>query len=147
VVNSQEDSMSTVPVVLVGHGGYPAGVRDAVEMILGEQSNVATVALPPDGSTEEVAEQVSTAVELLGGTDGAALVLADLMGGSPANAVGLLALRNPELHLVAGLNLAMALEVLTSTADSAAELASVAETAGKGGVVDVGARLRAAAGA
>jgi mannose/fructose-specific phosphotransferase system component IIA len=44
--------MTTIPVVLVGHGGYPAGVRDAVEMILGEQDNVATVALPPDGSTE-----------------------------------------------------------------------------------------------
>jgi mannose/fructose/sorbose-specific phosphotransferase system IIA component len=112
--------MSTIPVVLVGHGGFPAGVRDAVEMILGEQSNVATVALPPDGSTEDVAEQVGSAVHLLGGSDGAALVLADLMGGSPANAVGLLALRNPALHLVAGLNLAMALEVLTSGAGTAA---------------------------
>jgi PTS system mannose-specific IIA component len=138
--------MSTIPVVLVGHGGFPAGVRDAVEMILGEQSNVATVALPPDGSTEDVAEQVSSAVHLLGGTDGAALVLADLMGGSPANAVGLLALRDPALHLVAGLNLAMALEVLTSGAGTAAELAAVAEQAGRDGVVDVGARLRAAAG-
>jgi len=37
------------------------------------------------------------------------------MCGSPANAVGLLALRNPDLHLVAGLNLPMVLEVLTST--------------------------------
>jgi PTS system mannose-specific IIA component len=139
--------MTTIPVILVGHGGYPAGVRDAVEMILGEQPNVATVALPPDGGTEQVAEQVSAAVDLLGGTDGdgGALVLADLMGGSPANAVGLLALRDPGLHLVAGLNLPMALEVLTSGAGSAAELAAVAEDAGKGGIVDVGARLRAAA--
>jgi mannose/fructose/sorbose-specific phosphotransferase system IIA component len=134
--------MSTIPVIFVGHGGYPDGVRDAVEMILGEQPQVATVSLAPDGSTEQIAEQVATAI---GGAGNAALVLADLMGGSPANAVGLLALRNPDLHLVAGLNLPMVLEVLTSTASTAAELAAVAEGAGRDGVVDVAARLRAAA--
>lgn len=137
--------MTGVPVVLVGHGGFPAGVRDAVEMILGEQDRVATVSLAPDGSTEAVGEQVAAAVRELGGAEGA-LVLADLMGGSPANAVGLLALRDPTLHVVAGLNLAMALEVLTSVAGTAGELAAVAESAGRDGVMDVGARLRAAAG-
>jgi PTS system mannose-specific IIA component len=134
----------TVPVVFVGHGGFPAGVVDAVEMILGPQEHVATVSLPPDGSTEAVAEQVTAAVDRLGGDQGA-LVLADLMGGSPANAVGLLVLRDPRLYLVAGLNLSMALEVLTSVVDTAAELADVAASAGRGGVVDVAAQLRAAA--
>jgi mannose/fructose-specific phosphotransferase system component IIA len=109
-------------------------------MILGEQPQVVTVSLAPDGSTEEIAERVAAAVD-----GNAALVLADLMGGSPANAVGLLALRDPDLHLVAGLNLPMVLEVLTSTASTAAELAAVAEGAGRDGVVDVAARLRAAA--
>jgi PTS system mannose-specific IIA component len=134
----------TVPVVFVGHGGFPAGVFDAVEMILGPQEHVATVSLPPDGSTEAVAEQVTAAVDRLGGDQGA-LVLADLLGGSPANAVGLLVLRDPRLYLVAGLNLSMALEVLTSVVDTAAELADVAAAAGRGGVVDVAAQLRAAA--
>jgi mannose/fructose/sorbose-specific phosphotransferase system IIA component len=137
--------MTTIPVVLVGHGGYPAGVRDAAEMILGEQDNVITVALPPDGSTEQLADDVTAALDALGATGGA-LVLADLMGGSPSNAVGLLALRDPALHLVAGLNLPMVLEVLTSTAATAAELAAIAEHAGREGIVDVAARLRAAAG-
>ena len=135
----------SVPVILVGHGGYPAGVLDAVEMILGEQEHVTAVSLPPDGSTEEITEQVGAAVDLLGGQDGA-LVLADLMGGSPANAVGLLALRDPNVHLVSGLNLPMALEVLTQPSGTAAELADVAQRAGRDGVIDVAARLRAAAG-
>ncbi len=136
--------MSEVPVILVGHGGFPAGVLDAVTMILGEQDRVAVVSLPPDGSTEAVADQVNTELARLGGEAGA-LILADLMGGSPANAVGLLALREPRLHLVAGLNLAMALEVLTSLATTAAELAATAESAGRDGVIDVAARLRQAA--
>jgi mannose/fructose/sorbose-specific phosphotransferase system IIA component len=136
--------MSTIPVIFVGHGGYAAGVRDAVEMILGEQTRVATVSLAPDGSTEQVTADVSAAIDRFD-TGGAALVLADLMGGSPANAVGLLALRDPDVHLVSGLNLPMALEVLTSTEATAAGLASVAADAGRGGVVDVAARLRQAA--
>jgi mannose/fructose/sorbose-specific phosphotransferase system IIA component len=134
-----------VPVILVGHGGYPAGVLDAVEMILGAQEHVTAVALAPDGSTEQITEQVGAAVDLLGGPDGT-LVLADLMGGSPANAVGLLALRDPRVYLVAGLNLPMALEVLTQPPGTAAELAAVAQRAGRDGVIDVAARLRAAAG-
>ncbi|HEX5400720.1 MAG TPA: PTS mannose transporter subunit IIAB [Pseudonocardiaceae bacterium] len=137
--------MSPVPVILVGHGGFPAGVLDAVEMILGVQEHVGAVSLPPEGSTELVAEQVTAVVDRLDASDGV-LVLADLMGGSPANAVGLLALRDPRLHLVSGLNLPMALEVLTSVAETAAELVAVAESAGRDGVVDVATRLRAAMG-
>lgn len=138
--------MSEVPVVLVGHGGYPAGVKGAVEMILGEQDGVATVSLPPDGSTERVAEEVTEALEKLGAGDGGALILADLTGGSPSNAVGALVLGDPTLQLVAGLNLPMVLEVLTSVDTDAAALAAVAADAGSRGVSDVGATLRAAAG-
>lgn len=137
--------MPEVPIVLVGHGGYPAGVRDAVEMILGEQEGVATVSLAPDGSTEQVAGEVKDALGRLGGT-GEALVLADLTGGSPSNAVGALALADPGLQLVAGLNLPMVLEVLTSAETGAAALAAVAADAGARGVSDVGASLRSAAG-
>ena len=135
-----------IPVIFVGHGGYPDGVRDAAEMILGEQSRVAAVSLPPNGSTEQLADDVRAAVDRLAQRGTGALVLADLMGGSPANAVGLLALRDPALHVVSGLNLPMVLEVLTSPAGTAAELAGVARQAGQDGVIDVGARLRAAAG-
>ncbi len=135
----------TIPVIFVGHGGYPDGVRDAAEMILGEQQRVAVVSLPPNGSTEQLADEVTAAVDRIGAGGNGALVLADLMGGSPANAVGLLALRDPALHVVSGLNLPMVLEVLASTADTAAELAGVAERAGRDGVIDVAARLRAAA--
>jgi mannose/fructose/sorbose-specific phosphotransferase system IIA component len=131
-----------VPVIFVGHGGHPDGMRDAVEMILGAQPNITTVSLPYNGSSALVVERVSSALDSVHPTDRGSLVLADLAGGSPANAVGLLALRHPELHLVAGLNLPMALAVLTSPESTAAGLASVALAAGRTGVVDIGARLR-----
>jgi mannose PTS system EIIA component len=140
----------TVAVVFVGHGGYARGVREAVEMILGEQPGLGVVSLPPNGTIERVAEEVRAELVRLGAADeatiGEALVLADLFGGSPANAVGALALRNPALHLVSGLNLPMALEVLTSAESTAAALAEVAANAGRDGVLDVAARLRATVG-
>lgn len=141
--NDTPEGTPPVPVILVGHGGFPTGLLDAVEMILGEQRHIKAVSLPPDGSSEQLTEQVGAAIDQLGGSAGA-LVLADLMGGSPANSVGLLVLRDPTVHLVSGLNLSMALEVLTSVGRTAAELAAVAESAGREGVVDVAARLRAA---
>ncbi|MGH3436474.1 MAG: PTS sugar transporter subunit IIA [Sciscionella sp.] len=137
--------MAAIPVVLIGHGSYPEGVRGAIEMILGEQPCLATVSLPPDGSTERLAEEVRAALRQLGSEGGEALVLADLMGGSPSNAVGALALADPTLQLVSGLNLPMALEVLTSAAETAEDLAATAVHAGKAGVMDVAATLREAA--
>ncbi|HJP78553.1 MAG TPA: PTS mannose transporter subunit IIAB [Pseudonocardiaceae bacterium] len=139
----------TVPVIFVGHGGYAAGVRDAAEMILGEQEHVGTVSLPPNGSLEQLGEDIAAELTRLGAQDGAndaeALVLADLMGGSPSNAAARIALTNPNLHLVSGLNLPMVLEVLTSIEETAAGLAGVALHAGREGVQDVAAQLREAA--
>lgn len=135
----------SVPVVLAGHGGYPEGVRSAAEMILGRQRDLACVALSPDGSVEQVTEDTRRALKQLGTGDAGALLLVDLAGGSPANAAGQVALTDPRVQVVAGLNLPMVLEVLTSTEQTAAALAAVASRAGSEGVIDVAARLRAAA--
>jgi mannose/fructose-specific phosphotransferase system component IIA len=101
--------------------------------------------LPPNGSLEQLGEDITAELTRLGATDNEALVLADLMGGSPSNAAARLALTNPKLHLVSGLNLPMVLEVLTSVEETAAELVAVALHAGREGVQDVAAQLREAA--
>jgi PTS system mannose-specific IIA component len=134
-----------VPVVLAGHGGYAEGVRSAAEMILGPQQGLACVALSPAGTIEQVTEDAKRALERLGAGDAGALLLVDVAGGSPAGAAGRLALTDPGVQVVAGLNLPMVLEVLTSAEGTAAALAAVASRAGAEGVIDVAARLRAAA--
>ncbi|PZS04533.1 MAG: PTS mannose transporter subunit IIAB [Pseudonocardiales bacterium] len=138
--------MTQVPVVLLGHGDYASGVRSAVELILGPQRELADVSLAPEGSTEQVTADVKAELERLGYLDSGAagaLVLVDLFGGSPANAVSAMALADPRLQVVAGLNLPMALEVLTSSEGSAERLATLALGAGTDGVIDVGAKVRA----
>ncbi|WIY03091.1 PTS mannose transporter subunit IIAB [Amycolatopsis mongoliensis] len=123
----------SVPIVLAGHGRLPSGVGEAAEMILGPQSRLKVCELSPHDSPEEFGVRLLT---LLGGAT-EALVLADLHGGSPFNAVRALAAVHPRLQLVSGLNLPMLLEVLLHTTDDVTELAGVARAAGRDGVVDV----------
>lgn len=123
----------SVPIVLAGHGRLPSGVGEAAEMILGPQSRLKVCELSPHDSPEEFGVRL---LALLGGAS-EALVLADLHGGSPFNAVRALAAVHPRIQLVSGLNLPMLLEVLLHTTGDVTELAGVARAAGRDGVVDV----------
>ncbi len=123
----------TVPIILAGHGRLPSGVGEAAEMILGPQSRLKICELSPRDSPEEFGARLLALAPAAGGV----LVLADLHGGSPFNAVRALVAAHPRMQLVAGLNLPMLLEVLLHTTDDVSELAGVARAAGRDGVVDV----------
>jgi mannose/fructose-specific phosphotransferase system component IIA len=72
------------------------------------------------------------------------LLLVDLFGGSPGNAVAAAFLRDPEVEMVTGLNLPMVLEVSNRRRKAGLDLAALkgyAVTAGTAGVVDVGEKL------
>ncbi|SEF36403.1 PTS system, mannose-specific IIA component/PTS system, mannose-specific IIB component [Amycolatopsis pretoriensis] len=123
----------SVPIVLAGHGRLPSGVGEAAEMILGPQSRLKVCELSPHDSPEEFGVRL---LALLGEAT-EALVLADLHGGSPFNAVRALTAVHPRIQLVSGLNLPMLLEVLLHTTGDVTELAGVARAAGRDGVVDI----------
>jgi mannose/fructose-specific phosphotransferase system component IIA len=129
-------------VVLVGHGGFPAGVLDGAELILGPQPGMHAVGLPPDQDPSVVVDEVRGLHEGAGG--GPMLLLVDLFGGSPGNAVAAAFLREPGVAVVTGLNLPMVLEVGNRRRRAGSDVAALAEhavSAGTAGVVDVGARL------
>lgn len=124
----------TVPIILAGHGRLPSGVGEAAELILGPQPRLTVCELDPRDSPEEFGRRLLALV----GDSAAVLVLADLHGGSPFNAVrALAAAPGPRIELVAGLNLPMLLEVLQHPGGDVAELAGVARAAGRAGVVGV----------
>jgi PTS system mannose-specific IIA component len=128
-------------VVLVGHATIARGVLDAAEMILGPQADVHAVGMFPQQDPGEVVAAVQQAAGA-STAGGELLVLADLFGGSPANAVAAALLREPGAEVVTGLNLPMVLEILTGADTSAADLAAAAARAGAEGVLDAGRRLR-----
>lgn len=130
-------------VVLVGHGGFPQGVLDGAELILGPVEDLQAVGLSPDQDPSVVVDRVRA----LRGAEGAVrpmLLLVDLFGGSPGNAVASAFLREDDVAMVTGLNLPMVLEVCNRRRKAGGDvraLAAYAVTAGGAGVVDVGERL------
>jgi mannose/fructose-specific phosphotransferase system component IIA len=127
-------------VVLVGHGGFPQGVLDGAELILGPQEGMHAVGLAPDQDPSTVVDQVRA----LRPPGAAMLLLVDLFGGSPGNAVASAFLREDDVELVTGLNLPMVLEVSNRRKKAGGDVAALKEyavAAGTAGVVDVGERL------
>ena len=136
---SDPDDPGLAQVVLVGHGGFPQGVLDGAELILGPQEGMHAVGLSPDQDPSAVVDSVR---ELRGAAP--LLLLVDLFGGSPGNAVATAFLREPDVEMVTGLNLPMVLEVSNRRKKAAGDLAALkryALSAGSAGVVDVGEKL------
>jgi mannose/fructose/sorbose-specific phosphotransferase system IIA component len=133
------EATTLTTVVLVGHGGFPHGVLDGAEMILGPQEAMHAVGLSPDQDPDVVVEEVRRVRE-----EAPLLLLVDLFGGSPGNAVATALLREPDVAMVTGLNLPMVLEVVNRRKKSGGDvtaLAGHAVAAGTAGVVDVGQKL------
>ncbi|MGC4110822.1 MAG: PTS sugar transporter subunit IIA [Nocardioides sp.] len=127
-------------VVLVGHGGFPQGVLDGAELILGPQEGMHAVGLLPDQDPSAVVEQVRA----LRGDGTPMLLLVDLFGGSPGNTVASAFLREEVVEMVTGLNLPMVLEVSNRRRKAGQDVAALkgyAVSAGAAGVVDVGEKL------
>jgi mannose/fructose-specific phosphotransferase system component IIA len=129
-------------VVLVGHGGFPQGVLDGAELILGPQEGFHAVGLSPDQEPDAVVEEVRRLREGRSGVP--MLLLVDLFGGSPGNAVAAAFLRDEDVEMVTGLSLPMVLEVSNRRKKAGPDVAALkgyAVSAGTAGIVDVGKKL------
>ncbi|EPZ45412.1 PTS sugar transporter subunit IIA [Alicyclobacillus acidoterrestris] len=124
-----------VSVILVSHGALASGMLDASQMIVGTQAQLSAISLAHDSNLETLQEAIEAAVTSMDDGDGV-LVLADLLGGSPANTSA--RLLSDSIALVTGLNLPMLLEVLVNRANqSLSDLARVAVESGRAGVMDI----------
>lgn len=113
-------------IILISHNKLAWGVKAALEMISGSQ-NILIYGLMPGENPDALITQISKSLN----KETNYLILADLFGGSMANsAVSLLV--NKNVKMIAGLNLALALQVLIEKPWTEAELAKVIDNAQKG---------------
>ena len=113
-----------VGFVLTGHGDFSVGLDSSVKMIAGPQEEFDVVPFH---------EAIAASAERNDGV----IVFCDLMGGTPFNQAMMNTQVAPGVEVVAGTNLPMLLEVLTTrTPESTTqELVDCAVEAGKEGVV------------
>jgi mannose PTS system EIIA component len=133
-----------IGIVVVSHGPFAEGLIGAAEMIVGPQTQLRAIAMQPAADVERLRADVEAAVQAVGGPDGA-LVLVDLLGGSPSNASAYLAVAGTPV--VCGVNLPMLLELLMAReASTPRALADQALQAGRDNIIDLGQRLAVPAG-
>lgn len=94
-------------ILFATHGHMADGVLSAVKLILGDAVDVDTINAYLDGRSPE--DQIRTYFGSMK-EDDRVIVLTDLLGGS-VNKEVLPYIRNPHVHVIAGMNLAMALEI------------------------------------
>jgi mannose PTS system EIIA component len=133
-----------IGLVVVSHGPLAQGLIGAAEMIVGAQMNLCAVGMGAAADMGSLRSEIESAIQAVGGANNA-LVLVDLLGGSPSNASAYLAVAGTPV--ICGVNLPMLLELLMAReASTPRALADHALQAGKDNIIDLGQRLAAAAG-
>ena len=93
-------------MVLIGHGHYASGVASAVAMLSGNEEAVSYVDFTPVISPDEFESRLRGIAEC--GEE--AVIICDLVGGTPYNSACVIAHENAQVKVVAGMNLAAILE-------------------------------------
>ncbi|MCX7854843.1 MAG: PTS sugar transporter subunit IIA [Anaerolineae bacterium] len=124
------DADTRCPIVVVAHGDLGEALVRAAEMIMGPQPDLIALSLWPEESPTALQEKLTAALQQAG--DRSALVLVDLLGGTPFNVVAR-CLPEGNIACVTGVNLPMLLDLLTVRDEglSPAELAARAVQSGR----------------
>ncbi len=119
-----------IGVVLVTHGAVGDALRSAMEHVVGEQPQVATVAIGPDDDMDRMRAQILASVDEVDTGDGA-ILLTDMFGGTPSN-LCLSMLARGGVEVISGVNLPMLVKLAKARAGfTLAECVDRAEAAGR----------------
>jgi mannose/fructose/sorbose-specific phosphotransferase system IIA component len=100
-----------IPVILVTHGALAQSLLGTLKLVLGEPENVEAYGLAPDESDDELERRVEASLLRLDPDGKGALVLVDMLGGTPFNVCMRLAGKR-NLRVVTGVSLPMIFKAL-----------------------------------
>lgn len=100
-------------VLFVSHGSLCEGLKDAVNMILGSDDGIECVSLNNSG-IDDFKNRLANKIKELRAEGLPVLVLADLFGGTPFNSTMMEISKDNGVKVVAGVNLAMAIEAVAN---------------------------------
>ena len=136
-----------VGIILVSHGELASGLASSVSMICGPQEMLKTISLQVGDDVDDLKEKIKDAiVEMNTQSEGdGVLILADVLGGSPSNAIArsLYELGDKvKAECLTGANLSMLLEVVSSRGRlNLKELLAAGMQAGSSGIINLKERI------
>ncbi|KRM87054.1 PTS sugar transporter subunit IIA [Lacticaseibacillus thailandensis] len=95
-------------LILISHGSFCVELKKSAELIMGPQDDILTVPLLPNEGPEDFQKKFK---DTIAGLDDFT-VLADLMGGTPANVVSRMIMEGADIDLYAGMNLPMVISFI-----------------------------------
>lgn len=129
-------------VILIGHGRMASGLLASLDVIVGTHTDIEAIDFLAGMSHHDIENALKNTVCQEGGT----IILCDLLGGTPFKVAVELkqSCQDQKIEVIAGLNLAMLLEVVFAKDTLAVEeLIAPALAAAKQGVVDANSLLKA----
>ena len=121
-------------ILVCTHGHTSEQMIKTAEMIVGLQENIGFVNFVPGENTEDLTKKYVKALRELDSSQGV-LVMVDIFGGSPFNAIAPLAYGDANIEVITGVNIPMLLEafILRESLDLK-ELLESARTSGVNGI-------------
>ncbi len=98
-----------IGLVLVTHGRLADELVAAMEHVVGQQTQIATVCIGPEDDMEQRRADIVKAVEAVNAGEGV-VVLTDMFGGTPSN-LAISIMENAPVEVIAGVNLPMLIKL------------------------------------
>ncbi|MCC8027586.1 MAG: PTS sugar transporter subunit IIA [Clostridium sp.] len=133
--------MGKVAVIISSHGPMAKAVMESAEMVIGKQENACAVCVDMDMNLDEIIEQMEAAYQKLN-TENGAVVLVDILGGTPGNAGGVLALKHENVLVYSGLNFPLIIQLFFNQEAAIEELGELLERAYLEGIHNISKKVR-----
>lgn len=98
-----------IGIIISGHGSYPIGILESVQLIAGKQPKVRAITFKEN--VEELEKALEKAISEVD-TGSGVVCFTDLAGGTPFNICSKLAVKNPQVRVIGGANAPMILSSL-----------------------------------
>lgn len=119
-----------IGMILVTHGRLAEEFVNAMEHVVGMQSDVATVCIGPNDDMEARRKEIAQAIRKVDSGSGA-VILTDLFGGTPSN-LAISLMKRGKTEVIAGINLPMLIRLAGARKDlDLAAAAAAARDAGR----------------
>lgn len=104
-----------IGMILVTHGRLAEEFVHAMEHVVGEQPDVATICIGPNDDMEARRREIAAAIKRVD-TGSGAVILTDLFGGTPSN-LAISLLKTGKTEVIAGINLPMLIRLAGARKD------------------------------
>lgn len=102
-----------IPIILASHGPFAQGALECAQMLMGKQEDINVITVLIDSNIEQIRQQMVNSYQKLNQGRGL-IILVDIIGGTPCNLAGELAIQHDDVLLICGFNIPILLEILNN---------------------------------